>query len=197
MATRWENVPGLNENVGRRTVEDVGKVRKGMSPPSNLKGAARDVVREAGVRAANRLNVRGGLAGMALQTGYDTGRAIDEATGVGRKIVDKTVGPAIDKMAAGDDRVELSKESKERIARGDLEPKFEYKHEYKTVRRKQPGSADTGDVTIGNRKPYEEGGGEESNMRRGGKVKKYAKGGSVSSRADGCAQRGKTRGKMV
>jgi len=36
-------------------------------------------------------------------------------------------------------------------------------------------------------------------MKRGGAVKKYAKGGSVSSaskRADGCAQRGKTRGKM-
>ena len=29
------------------------------------------------------------------------------------------------------------------------------------------------------------------------KTKKFAKGGSVSSRADGCAQRGKTRGKMV
>ena len=29
------------------------------------------------------------------------------------------------------------------------------------------------------------------------KTKKYAKGGSVSSRADGCAQRGKTRGKMM
>ena len=28
-------------------------------------------------------------------------------------------------------------------------------------------------------------------------VKKMAKGGSVSSRADGCAQRGKTKGKMV
>lgn len=28
-------------------------------------------------------------------------------------------------------------------------------------------------------------------------VKKYASGGSVSARADGCAQRGKTRGKMV
>jgi len=27
--------------------------------------------------------------------------------------------------------------------------------------------------------------------------KTYAKGGSVSARADGCAQRGKTRGKMV
>lgn len=28
-------------------------------------------------------------------------------------------------------------------------------------------------------------------------VKKMAKGGSASSRADGCAQRGKTRGKLV
>jgi hypothetical protein len=37
-------------------------------------------------------------------------------------------------------------------------------------------------------------------MRKGGKVKKMAKGGSVSSaskRADGCATKGKTKGKMV
>jgi len=37
-------------------------------------------------------------------------------------------------------------------------------------------------------------------MKKGGKVKKMAKGGSVGSaskRADGIAQRGKTRGKMV
>ena len=33
--------------------------------------------------------------------------------------------------------------------------------------------------------------------KRGGQVKKMASGGSASSRADGCAQRGKTRGKMV
>lgn len=35
-------------------------------------------------------------------------------------------------------------------------------------------------------------------MKKGGGVKAYAKGGSVSasSRADGCAQRGKTRGTM-
>jgi len=36
-------------------------------------------------------------------------------------------------------------------------------------------------------------------MKHGGAVKKMAKGGSVSSaskRADGCAQRGKTRGKL-
>lgn len=39
-----------------------------------------------------------------------------------------------------------------------------------------------------------------SGMKKGGKVKKMASGGKVSSaskRADGCAQRGKTRGKMV
>ena len=41
---------------------------------------------------------------------------------------------------------------------------------------------------------------DEMGMKHGGKVKKYAKGGSVSSaskRADGCAIKGKTRGKMV
>ncbi len=40
---------------------------------------------------------------------------------------------------------------------------------------------------------------EESPMKKGGAVKKYAKGGSVGSaskRADGIAQRGKTRGKV-
>jgi len=38
----------------------------------------------------------------------------------------------------------------------------------------------------------------EDNMKKGGTVKKYASGGSVSasSRGDGCAQRGKTRGMM-
>lgn len=41
----------------------------------------------------------------------------------------------------------------------------------------------------------------EAGMNRGGSVKKYAKGGSVGSsasrRADGCATKGKTRGKFV
>jgi len=35
-----------------------------------------------------------------------------------------------------------------------------------------------------------------NSMKRGGKVKKMASGGSASRRADGIAQRGKTRGKM-
>jgi hypothetical protein len=39
-------------------------------------------------------------------------------------------------------------------------------------------------------------GDEAGNLKRGGAVKKMASGGSASSRADGIAQRGKTRGKM-
>ena len=42
---------------------------------------------------------------------------------------------------------------------------------------------------------------EQSRYKKGGKVKSYAKGGAVKSsaskRADGCAQRGKTRGKVL
>ena len=34
-------------------------------------------------------------------------------------------------------------------------------------------------------------------MKRGGKVKKMAKGGTASKRADGCATKGKTKGRMV
>jgi hypothetical protein len=34
-------------------------------------------------------------------------------------------------------------------------------------------------------------------MKKGGKVKKMASGGSASKRADGCAVRGKTKGKFV
>ena len=37
----------------------------------------------------------------------------------------------------------------------------------------------------------------DAGYKKGGKVKKMANGGSASSRADGCAVKGKTRGKFV
>ena len=50
-------------------------------------------------------------------------------------------------------------------------------------------------------KPSGGGGGESTArpkvMKKGGKVKKMSKGGSASSRADGIAQRGKTKGRFV
>ena len=39
-------------------------------------------------------------------------------------------------------------------------------------------------------------GGKALGMKKGGKTKCMAKGGSASARADGCAQRGKTKGKI-
>jgi len=37
----------------------------------------------------------------------------------------------------------------------------------------------------------------DAGYKKGGKVKKMAKGGSASSRADGCATKGKTKGRFV
>jgi hypothetical protein len=48
----------------------------------------------------------------------------------------------------------------------------------------------------GTRTRYENTETSDMSMKRGGKVKKMASGGSASSRGDGIAQRGKTRGKM-
>jgi hypothetical protein len=56
------------------------------------------------------------------------------------------------------------------------------------IARNRRKKADGSDVT-----PEEE---EAAGMKKGGKVKKYAKGGYVKA-ADGCAQRGKTRGKVI
>lgn len=114
MATRWQSIPGATENVVERTSEDIGKVRKRMNVESSgLKGGAKESVREAGGRAARRLGARAGLAGAALQAGVEAGRALDEATGVGRKLVDKA-GSAIDRAATGD-RVTLTKDAKQRL----------------------------------------------------------------------------------
>jgi hypothetical protein len=54
------------------------------------------------------------------------------------------------------------------------------------------------DANASARKALSKGEGDEAGnlMKRGGSVKKMAKGGSASSRGDGIAQRGKTRGKM-
>jgi hypothetical protein len=159
MATRWDNLPGLNDDVVERSIEDYKKMKKGQNvDTSKTKGSAREVVREAGQRAQNRNAGRAGLAGAALQAGYEGGRALDESTGAGKKMVEgssalKTIA---DKMGKSD-RVKLSEDSKDRIAHAE------------------------------NTKALREVDAEKEGMKKGG---------SVSSRADGIAQRGKTRGKI-
>ena len=187
MATRWNRIPDPNEDVVQRTSEDVGKVKKRMNVESSgLKGGAKEAVREAGGRAASRLGARAGAAGVALQQGYELGRDIDERTGIGKKLVDKVIGKEIDRAVNKRDKVELSEESKERIKRGALDNKYGLPVD-------EPRKMDPEVMRMFERNPNYRMGEETEKTpeqyKRGGKV-------SASSRADGIAKRGKTRGRM-
>jgi len=186
MATRWDNLPGLKDDVVERAKEDFAKGQKGRNVDSSkLTGGAKDAVREAGKRADNRNVGRAGAGQVMFEIGYGVGRKIDEKTGLGKKIVDKSgLGSAAEKAANKRDKVELSKDAKARL---DEEEVDNYRRETEAEDKA--------------RKAYS-GKDEESykgdGMKRGGKVVKMASGGMTASRrADGIAQRGKTRGKMV
>ena len=168
--TRWSNLPRLDDDVVRSAREDLEKGRRGRNvDSSNLRGGAREVVREAGRRADNRNAGRAGLAGAALQGGYEVGRAIDEKTGAGKKLVEASgLGRATDAAVNKRDKVTMNKDAKQRLE-------------------------DYEDAEIA-RGVDEKIAGEKATKRE----VDYKKGGmTASSRADGCAQRGKTRGKMV
>ena len=205
MATRWDNIPGLNDDVIDRIREDFQKGKKGRNVDSSkLTGGAKDAVREAGHRADNRNVGRAGAGQAMFELGYMAGRKIDEKTGLGKKMVDKSgLGSAAEKAANMRDKVELSKDAKARL---DEEEVDNYRRETEAEDKE--------------RKAYS-GKEEESykgdGMKKGGAVKsakfmsfskkgkpagmkpvtKMASGGSFRASANGIAQRGKTRGKMV
>jgi hypothetical protein len=193
MATRWDNLPGLRDDVVARDREDTTKAKKGREVDSSkLTGGAKDAVREAGQRASNRKIGRRADALGALGAGYMVGREIDKATGIGKKIVDKGgLGDIVDKAASRRDKVELSKSAKERLQdeeidqmRRDVETEEKARREYSG--RREDGSRVPSDEDY-----------KGDGMKRGGKVKKMASGGmTVSKRADGIASRGKTKCKM-
>ena len=188
MATRWDNLPGLKDDVVERAKEDFAKGKKGRNVDSSkLTGGAKEAVREAGKRADNRNVGRAGAGQVMFEIGYGVGRKIDEKTGLGKKMVDKSgLGDAAEKAANRRDKVELSKDAKARL---DEEEVDNYRREIEAEDKA--------------RKAYS-GKDEESykgdGMKRGGKVVKMASGGmtssSASKRADGIATKGKTRGKM-
>jgi hypothetical protein len=205
MATRWDNLPGLNDDVLDRAREDFQKGRKGRNVDSSkLTGGAKEAVREAGKRADNRNVGRAGAGQVMFELGYMGGRKLDEKTGLGKKMVDKSgLGDAAEKAANMRDKVELSKDAKARL---DEEEVDNYRRETEAEDKA--------------RKAYS--GKDEENykgdgMKKGGAVKsakfmsfskkgkpagmkpvtKMASGGSFRASANGIAQRGKTRGKMV
>jgi hypothetical protein len=193
MATRWDNLPGLKDDVIDRAKEDFAKGKKGRNVDSSkLTGGAKEAVREAGKRADNRNVGRAGAGQVMFEIGYGVGRKIDEKTGLGKKMVDKSgLGSAAEKAANRRDKVELSKDAKARL---DEEEVDNYRRE--TDANEKARREYSGRYEDGTRLPSEENY-KGDGMKRGGKVKKMASGGMTASRrADGIAVKGKTRGKM-
>jgi hypothetical protein len=193
MATRWDKIPGFKDDVGKRSFEDMDKLKKAANiNSSGLKGGARQAVIEAGGRGLARNIGRGALAEGAFETGYGIGRAIDEKTGVGKKIVDESgLGDLAERVVNSRGKVELSEDAKKRIARGDLDTE-----EVIPLRKKLSTNQNMsieGKMYPGRNPEIDEGTRESAGgYKRGGKVMSKA-----SSRADGIAQRGKTRGRYL
>jgi hypothetical protein len=193
MATRWDNLPGLRDDVFDRDREDTAKAKKGREVDSSkLRGGAKEAVREAGQRAENRKIGRRGAGVAALEAGYMIGREIDEKTGVGKKIVDKGgLGDIVDKAVKKRDKVELSKSAKERLEDEEIDQIRRDTDAAEKARREYSGRREDGS-RLPDDEPYKGDG-----MKRGGRVKKMASGGmTASKRADGIATRGKTKCKI-
>lgn len=107
--------PSLNEDVVDSQRRDNQRIGRGLMPTAQG-GGGRKAQQEAGARAVTRTGSRAGLLALAAELGYAAGREIDERTGVGKKIVDKTgLGKMAEKAVNKRDKVELSKEAKERL----------------------------------------------------------------------------------
>lgn len=185
--------PHPKERVMESQASDVERIKKGLNPTAQRE-YNRKMQQEAGGRAITRSVGRAGYAGAALQGGYEAGRALDEATGIGKKMVDKSgLGDVAEKLATQRDKVELSKESKARIARGDLEEKQKESPKPAKVEREEESTAPiAGKYRPGRNEEIDDDTREAAGgYKRGGKIS------SASRRGDGIAQRGKTRGRYL
>jgi hypothetical protein len=177
MATRWDYLPGLNDDYVNRSVEDYRKAVKAKNVGSSaLRGGARQAVIEAGERGAARLAGRAYAPLAALQGGYEIGRAIDEQTGVGKRMVDESgLGDAAARAAVSEPRVQLTPEAKARIAAGETRG---VSNQGREMSDEELGAdiANQGNASMpadfNSRLP---------SKKRGGQVKKMAKGGVTKS----------------
>lgn len=169
--------PNLREDVISSQKADTDRIKRGLDT-SETRSQNRKQVQNTAGRAILRTAGRANLGAAALDTGYGLGREIDERTGAGKKMVEGSgaLKGVADKMGASD-RVRLSEAAKERL------------DDMANDKALREVDAD--------RESSKYGKGDEG-MKRGGKVKKMASGGSVSasSRGDGIASKGKTRGRM-
>jgi hypothetical protein len=167
MATRWDNLPGLRDDVFARDREDTAKAKKGREVDSSkLKGGAKEAVREAGQRAENRKIGRRGAGLGALEAGYMIGREIDEKTGLGKKMVDKSgLGSLAEKAGKPRDKVELTKSAKERLQDEEIAQMRRDTDADEKARREYSGRYADG-TRLPDEEPYKGDG-----MKKGGKVR--------------------------
>ncbi len=172
-------MPNPREDVIGSQKADIDRIKRGLDTSETRPQNRKQVQNTAG-RAILRSAGRVAPAVAALDAGYTLGREIDERTGAGKKMVDKSgLGRAAGRAAlAGREGAKLSEGAKQRMA--DMENDEALR------------------AVDAERKASKYGKGDEEGMKRGGKVKAYANGGSVSAsrRADGIAAKGKTRGRM-
>ncbi len=176
---RSDLVPEGADEAAMRS--DVG-IKRAMPKPKPKVAAAKPAVKT----AADTSTEKAASQSFPIST---TGKANDERpskpypTGVKGTKTDPYARPSLN--LGVNDRAAAQRAFRERLA---VEGKERVAAEEKAKAARRKGVADTEYDAMGN--PI---------MKRGGKVKKYASGGSVSSaskRADGIAQRGKTRGRV-
>ena len=126
----------------------------------------RTTQQEAGGRAITRTAARAGLTAAALEGGLEAGEKLNEATGASKKLAGLAEKTSRGKSESNEDDTDTA--NRKEVAR---------------VLREV-------DADAAERKNY-------TGNKKGGVIKKMASGGvTASKRADGIAQRGKTRGKM-
>jgi len=154
------------ENAVRSQRADIGRMARGVTTPAASE-RGRAAQRAAGLRGLSRTGSRAAYLAAAGKGGYELGEIIDEKLTKAEK----------KKLAAAEADAKASKERADKeVDTSSADPDF--------VRGEQYGR------------------GAPDGMKRGGKVKKMASGGmtskasGASKRADGVAQRGKTKGRM-
>jgi len=159
-------LPHPRENVVRSQRADLGRMGRGVTTPAASE-RGREAQRAAGLRALSRTGGRAAAIAAAGKGGYDLAETVKEKMSAAEK----------KKLAAAEADARESKERADKeVDTSSADPDF--------VRGEQYGR------------------GAPDGMKRGGQVKKMASGGmtskasGASKRADGVAQRGKTKGRM-
>ena len=198
-------LPNLGEDVVRSQGADAERIRRGMNTADVANSANRARSQTAAARAITRTLGRANAVGAAGLTGWELGRALDEQTGVGRKMVDAGIGKAVDQVAAPDkDRVTLTPAARARLAAGELDneaPRNPMPAAPPARKRAASAPSPSGSVREGRNENIDDDvraramrsvssqpddtvsdsgrlGGDDG-MKRGGKVSKFAKGGAV------------------